>query len=172
MYVDCVDNIRNNHSTNGIIDKIIQINFSEVIYRMFIKNSINVLFLFSLLLIVTLPLLYPIPSLISTTSYVESNYIPFVVINDLLTSYSFLYSMYNILGNIILFMPLGFLLPFKFKWINKLVKAVLVGFIVSIFIELTQLLLPFRQTDIDDVILNTLGTGIGYGLYKLWMKIV
>ncbi|WP_336864792.1 VanZ family protein [Peribacillus frigoritolerans] len=139
---------------------------------MFIKKSVNVLFLFSLLLIVTLTLLYPFPTSISTISYVKSNYIPFVVIRDLLTSYSFLSSMYNIIGNIILFMPLGFLLPFKYKRINKYVKSALVGFIVSVFIELTQLLLPYRQTDIDDVILNTLGTGIGYGLYNLWINIV
>ena len=139
---------------------------------MLFKNCVNVLFLFSFLLIIVSTLLYPMPTSISTTSYVESNFIPFVVINDLITTTSFLYSMYNIIGNIILFVPLGFILPIKFKRINNCVRDVLVGFIFSVFVELTQLILPFRQTDIDDVILNTLGTAVGYVLYKLWTKVV
>ena len=103
------------------------------------KYIVNWLFLFSLLLIVTVTLLYPFPNTLSTTTYhVESNFIPFVVMTKLLTSYSVLYSMYNIIGNIMLFMPLGFLLPIKFKMINKYLEVTLVDFIFSVFIELTH----------------------------------
>ncbi len=40
----------------------------------------------------------------------------------------------------------------------------------SIVIEIVQLFLPNRWTDIDDVILNTLGTGIGYSVFKIINK--
>jgi len=137
---------------------------------MFINNCVNTYFMLSLLLIVTLTLVYPIPTSIGITNYVASNYKPFFVIKSLLKSNSFLDCTYNIIGNIMLFIPLGLILPLKFKRINKFGKAVFVGFIFSVFIELTQLLMPYRQTDIDDIILNTLGTGLGYGIYKLWLK--
>lgn len=139
---------------------------------MFIKQSINILFLFSILLIVTMTFLYPLPNSISLNSYIENNYIPFSVIFELLSTLPFLKSMYNIIGNIVLFMPLGFLLPLKFTRINKFNKAVMFGLGSSIFIEFSQLFLPYRQTDIDDVMLNTLGTGLGYVVYKLWINIV
>ena len=45
-------------------------------------------------------------------------------------------------------------------------KALLLGCGISVFIELTQLLLP-PGTDIDDVWLNTLGAAAGYGIFAL-----
>ena len=48
--------------------------------------------------------------------------------------------------------------------------VILFGFALSLFIELFQLFLP-RWTDIDDIILNTFGTLIGYLLYKYCVKI-
>ena len=48
--------------------------------------------------------------------------------------------------------------------------VVLLGLSLSLFIELSQLFLP-RWTDIDDIILNTFGTFIGYPLYKYCVKI-
>lgn len=139
---------------------------------MLIKRSTDVLFSFSILFIITMTLLYPMPTSISTTSYTESNYIPFVVINELLTTRSFIENIYNIIGNIVLFMPLGFLLPLKFKWIDKFIKCIVMGLIFSIIIELCQLVLPYRQTDIDDVLLNTLGSGLGYCVFNLCMIII
>jgi glycopeptide antibiotics resistance protein len=50
-------------------------------------------------------------------------------------------------------------------------RNIAVGFLFSVGIELTQLLVPRRTTDVDDVILNTLGTTVGifivWGSYKL-----
>ncbi|NGY76386.1 VanZ family protein [Bacillus megaterium] len=40
------------------------------------------------------------------------------------------------------------------------------GMFFSVLIEIVQLFMPNRWTDIDDVLLNTLGTGIGYSLFK------
>lgn len=150
------------------------VKFAKVVLTMISKICVNGLFLFSFSLIIVLTLLYPMPTSIGTTKEIglANNFIPFFVIRELITLYPFSYSMYNIIGNIMLFVPLGFILPIKFKRINNCVRDVLVGFIFSVFVELAQLILPFRQTDIDDVMLNTVGTAIGYGLYKLWTKVV
>ena len=70
----------------------------------------------------------------------------------------------NLLGNIVMFMPIGFFLPLL--WRTPFIDTVLSGMLISVIIELIQLLLP-RWTDIDDVILNTLGAAAGFLLYKL-----
>ena len=67
----------------------------------------------------------------------------------------------NDIGNIVLFMPFGFVLAMRLSKLNKR-SIVLVGCLLSIFIETVQLLfIPNRCTDIDDVFLNTLGTFLG-----------
>lgn len=70
----------------------------------------------------------------------------------------------NFLGNIVLFVPIGILLPIavekhKWYWTDG------IGFSFSCFIEIIQLVSSRGCFDPDDVILNTLGTAIGYGLY-------
>jgi len=77
----------------------------------------------------------------------------------------------NLVGNIIMFIPLGILLPWVY---NKRFKQVLVfGALASVAIELIQYLNMFagyyRYVDIDDVILNTLGAIIGYWIYKQFL---
>lgn len=52
---------------------------------------------------------------------------------------------------------------------EKLWKTALFGFGVSLFIEATQLILP-RGTDVDDLLLNTFGTLLGYALFALIRK--
>jgi glycopeptide antibiotics resistance protein len=78
-----------------------------------------------------------------------------------------------LVGNIVAFLPLGLfvalLLPAGHSW--RL--ALLVGLGVSLAIEIAQVLLslvigyPYRQFDVDDLLLNTLGTGLGYGAYRV-----
>jgi glycopeptide antibiotics resistance protein len=67
-------------------------------------------------------------------------------------------------------MPFGFLLPFRFRNINSLQKGCLIGMSLSTTIEFIQLFMPDRWTDIDDIILNTIGAGIGYCLFELSNK--
>ena len=71
--------------------------------------------------------------------------------------------------NIILFIPLGFFLPILYKKYRNLKKVTLVGFLISLFIEIMQLF-SHRATDIDDLITNTLGTMIGYLIVKTFMN--
>ncbi|MDL2258765.1 VanZ family protein [Eubacteriales bacterium OttesenSCG-928-K08] len=72
----------------------------------------------------------------------------------------------NIAGNVILFMPFGFFLPILSKR-NGLFLTVAQGALCSIAIETLQLFLV-RSTDIDDVILNTFGTLLGYVAFALF----
>lgn len=71
----------------------------------------------------------------------------------------------NTVLNIILFMPLGFLLPAVWKEYRSLRKIALAGFLLSLFIELLQIF-TFRLTDVDDLITNTGGTMLGYFIGK------
>lgn len=68
--------------------------------------------------------------------------------------------------NVIMFMPFGFLLPLIWKQMRNPIKISLTGFSFSLAIELCQLF-NHRNTDIDDLLMNTLGSFTGYFLWKL-----
>ena len=73
--------------------------------------------------------------------------------------------------NIILFIPFGFLIPLIWKKMRSLHLTALAGFSFSILIEISQLL-NNRRTDIDDLIMNTLGAIIGFLIYKSFKKLM
>lgn len=77
------------------------------------------------------------------------------------------YFIINFLGNIIMFMSIGFFIPLLWEIPDK--KIIIVGFLFSLFIEVCQLFLN-RGTDVDDLILNTLGTILGLLVYKFLYK--
>lgn len=68
--------------------------------------------------------------------------------------------------NIIMFLPLGFLIPLIWKRYRNPLKIFMIGFGFSLSIELCQLF-NRRNTDIDDLMMNTLGAVIGYFIWKL-----
>jgi len=71
----------------------------------------------------------------------------------------------NIIGNISMFIPTGVILPILYKRLDCFWKVLLAGAGLSFVIEVIQLLFPGSVTDIDDLILNTLGVAVGYGIY-------
>ncbi|TKI74361.1 VanZ family protein [Bacillus mycoides] len=73
--------------------------------------------------------------------------------------------------NIVLFMPLGFLLPTIWPQFRKMTNTVCAGFLFSLAIELNQLL-NNRITDIDDLFTNTLGAIVGYVIYRVLFKMI
>lgn len=77
----------------------------------------------------------------------------------------------NAVQNVALFVPLGFLLPLLWKQYAAPKQTIFFGFVMSLAIELLQLL-TFRATDINDLITNTLGTAIGYGLFSGTAKLL
>ncbi|MGE7185701.1 VanZ family protein [Peribacillus sp. NPDC006672] len=73
--------------------------------------------------------------------------------------------------NIILFVPLGFLLPTIWSLFRSLKKVACTGLFFSLAIELSQLL-NSRITDIDDLLMNTLGAVVGYLIYRVLFVMV
>ena len=65
------------------------------------------------------------------------------------------------LQNVLLFVPFGLLLPWFWPALRRPKPVLFAGFGLSLVIELSQLL-NNRRTDIDDLILNTLGAALGY----------
>ena len=96
------------------------------------------------------------------------NFVPFVYLFD----YPNLYvTLLNIIGNVAMFIPLGIVWPAVYKELNTPVKAIAAGAGVSFVIEILQLPFFDRATDVDDLLLNTLGFLVGYGIYLLVKKL-
>jgi len=76
----------------------------------------------------------------------------------------------NLAGNVIMFIPLGIFLPLVFFRLRKLWKTLLWAALIISIAELLQLLTLVGTCDIDDLILNLIGTAAGYGLFKCIRK--
>lgn len=73
----------------------------------------------------------------------------------------------NVIGNVAMFIPSGIVLPIIYKRLDTFAKVLLAGEGISLCIEIIQLPFSVRATDIDDLILNTVGVIMGYGIYAL-----
>ena len=92
------------------------------------------------------------------------NFKPFMYLFDYPTTKE---ALLNLVGNTAMFIPLGIVWPVVFKKLDAHGKIIAAGFGVSLAIEILQLPFFDRATDIDDLILNTLGFLMGYGIYLL-----
>lgn len=126
--------------------------------------------------------LFPIPiDTVLIKDMRDDTYIPFVSGNNFIPFYFFVdiyheglqyYVIRSIGGNLILLMPVGLLFPLLFNKSN-VKRILLTGFFISLFIELIQLSFSvyigtiYRSFDVDDLILNTLGTLIGYWFFYI-----
>jgi glycopeptide antibiotics resistance protein len=71
-------------------------------------------------------------------------------------------------GNVLLFAPLGFLLPLLVPTMRRWWQALAVGTGVSLLIELYQLAWPgVRKASVDDVLFNALGALLGFAALRL-----
>lgn len=87
---------------------------------------------------------------------------PFVYLFDYPTMKE---ALLNLVGNVAMFIPLGIVWPAEYKKLDRAWKVIGAGVGVSLCIELLQLPFYSRSTDIDDLILNSAGFLIGYGIY-------
>lgn len=71
----------------------------------------------------------------------------------------------NVIGNTTMFMPLGIVWPNVFKKLDTHAKVIAAGVGYSLAIEILQLPFYDRVSDVDDLILNSLGYLMGYGIY-------
>lgn len=88
------------------------------------------------------------------------NLIPFNFLTDIYRGWQI-----NIIGNILMFIPVGIVWPICFKELDNIKKTIFAGFKLTLFIELSQLPFFDRCSDIDDIILNTTGAAIGAVIY-------
>ena len=73
----------------------------------------------------------------------------------------------NLIGNFVMFIPLGYFLPAVWKKLQKLWKTVLTGAGIIVLVEVAQLLSLRGYCDVDDLILNVCGIAVGYVLWRL-----
>lgn len=73
----------------------------------------------------------------------------------------------NLAGNVICFMPLGFVLPIITNRNWGIFRITLMTFLASLFVEGLQLVSKLGSCDVDDMILNTLGGILGYILFAI-----
>ncbi|MBD7965346.1 VanZ family protein [Fictibacillus norfolkensis] len=72
----------------------------------------------------------------------------------------------NIIGNVLLFVPFGLLLPLIYRVFNSWRFIFIFGFGTSFIIEVLQYEYFKRIFDIDDIFLNGMGAMLGLFLYK------
>lgn len=108
-----------------------------------------------------------------TYSHRNINIIPFkTILNYLTFSFNTDIILRNIFGNIIAFVPMGFLLPSIFKKFAALRSAIFIILFATITIEVIQYIAAVGTSDIDDIFLNLIGGILGYSLSKLFIKIL
>lgn len=96
------------------------------------------------------------------------NLIPFSFVKDIkyyLDNGMYYSILFNLIGNIIPFSVFSFLCVLLFEKLDSLKNILILGFAFSLIIELLQIPL-YRGSDIDDLILNMVGYGLGYLFYK------
>ncbi len=115
--------------------------------------------------------LFPIPFQETYLSGYEYNFIPFKSIADSLNA-GLRPAIMSVAGNIILTMPFGFLATLL-KNNKKILSILCLIVLFSFMIEMLQLVIGlgigyrYRNVDIDDIILNTIGGIVGYAIYKI-----
>ncbi|MCC8141903.1 MAG: VanZ family protein [Lachnospiraceae bacterium] len=77
------------------------------------------------------------------------------------------YTFLNLAGNILVFMPFGFLLPIMSRKLRGFFRIILLGLALSLAVEFVQLATNTGCFDVDDLLLNTVGAALGYLIYAL-----
>lgn len=98
----------------------------------------------------------------SSEETINFNLIPFRSIGVQLTHINEWWALKNILGNIISFIPFGFLLPIVYNKINSFFKFFASNILFILFVESFQFFTRIGFFDVDDIFLNFVGSLCGY----------
>jgi glycopeptide antibiotics resistance protein len=93
---------------------------------------------------------------------VEPNFIPLRTIGIYLANLDSGYWVSQMVGNLLLLLPMGLVGPVVFPWMDRWVRVLVASLALSSAIELAQLWVPDRSADVDDVLLNVAGALLGY----------
>ena len=99
------------------------------------------------------------------------NLIPFSTIGAYISDINYSVSINNILGNIIPFIPMGFIIPMAFPSQRNVFKTITSGLLLIFSIEILQIIFYVGSFDIDDIILNLLSCFIGFMLFITYKKV-
>lgn len=134
-----------------------------------LREFLIIIFLLAYLVVLLKLLVFKYPGVYFDPDY---NFVPLKTILPYLMGYpTWIVARNNLLGNIILFFPLGIFLPFLYRQTNWK-NALVVGFAFSLGFEVLQIVLHKGTFDVDDIILNTLGALLGYCLLKQTWKLI
>lgn len=146
------------------------------------KIGIRILFcIYFIFLIKVILFKYPINIAISALKAGEipplsvriesANFMPTKTISRFLfVSKNFRVSAENLLGNIVIFVPLGFLLPIILRRkVHNLKSIAMTSFFVSLALETSQLIFNLGIFDVDDIMLNMSGAVLGYIIYRIFI---
>ncbi len=128
--------------------------------------------------------------LVNTTMYIYLSFVLYFTLMPIITSLPFMFNhpykpmnlmpfvdvisgkgdfIRQIILNVIMTVPFGFLFPLVKTSNAKLIKTVFYTFLLSFSIEILQPLIDgFRSSDITDLITNVLGGIIGYIMYLIF----
>ena len=131
-----------------------------------IVNTLMYIYLSLVLFFTLMPIIASIPFILNHP-YTPMNLIPFV---DILMGRGDFVR--QVILNVMMTMPFGFLFPLTQSRNTKLSKTVFFCFLMSLGIELLQPLIDgFRSSDVTDLITNVIGGMLGYGFYVVFKPV-
>ena len=102
----------------------------------------------------------------TTPLYTIKNYLRVIV--DRTNDSVFVHCLINLLGNIFLFIPIGFLIPKLWRKLRNFFKFFFICLLLILAVELIQLFALLGCCDVDDVILNMTGLTAGYIIWSIF----
>lgn len=76
----------------------------------------------------------------------------------------------NLAGNVVMFVPLGFFLPYLGKRLRAFWKTMLLALVLILAVEGIQYITALGACDVDDLILNLVGAMLGYISWKIFCQ--
>jgi glycopeptide antibiotics resistance protein len=113
-------------------------------------------------LVMTLQPIEPPPGLV-----IVPNFVPLRTLAVYLAHTDSPFWMGQLVGNLLLLLPVGLLGPIALPAMDSWLRVLLVALGLSLVIEVAQLWIPNRMADVDDVLLNVIGALIGYAILTI-----
>ncbi|KHD37587.1 hypothetical protein NL50_05250 [Clostridium acetobutylicum] len=146
---------------NDIVNKKSKQEKNEVPLKYYIMKCVFILYLILVLDVVGFPSLWEWKMMMSLSQPIFNPHINLIPFKDMGIEDAL---------NIVLFMPFGFFLPTLWRRYHKFWMTASFGLAFSLTIELSQLFSRSRVTDIDDLIMNGLGTVLGFMIFYVIRK--
>lgn len=132
-----------------------------------LTNTVMFIYLTFVLYFTLMPIIASLPHVFNH-AYQPMNLTPFIDVLNQRGDF-----IRQILLNVLMTIPFGFLLPFVKNHKINLAKVILYTFLLSLTIEILQPLISnLRSSDITDIITNILGGIIGYLIYLIFRPLI